>query len=83
MAGVFLFGYAITPGFVIGGAVVLCATWMYNQGEEEAARSRAAEALAGSRRPSAEDEESTIALLEKGQRSVWKTPASCYTSRKD
>lgn len=69
-AGVFLFGYAVTPGFVVGGAVVLCATWMYNRGEEEAARSRAAalEAENASRRGSVEDEESTIALLEEEKR---------------
>lgn len=45
VAGVFIFGYAATPGFVLGGSMVLGATWMYNRGEEEAKRiaSRAAE----------------------------------------
>ncbi|KAL7410002.1 nucleotide-sugar transporter-domain-containing protein [Mrakia frigida] len=45
VAGVVIFGYVTTPGFVLGGVMVLGATWMYNRGEEESKRiaSRVAE----------------------------------------
>ncbi|KAJ9121456.1 hypothetical protein QFC22_002072 [Naganishia vaughanmartiniae] len=41
LASVGLFNYPITPAFVIGSMVVLCATWMYNQPEQKKANAMA------------------------------------------
>lgn len=37
-AGIFIFGYSVTPSFVLGGSVVLGATYLYNEGEQAAKR---------------------------------------------